>query len=98
MCVYASATQLALEQKQGVSNLELMCEELLEEERAKELKREQKRQKRKKKRAKQTPSELETCIETIKADLTWKVRTAKQSLLKKTYLDCFVSPFRYMFL
>lgn len=37
--------------KQGVSNLELMCEELLEEERVKEQRREQKRQKRKKKKA-----------------------------------------------
>ena len=44
--------QMALEKKQGVSNLELMYEELLEEERAKEQRREQKRQKRKKKKAK----------------------------------------------
>lgn len=43
---------MALEKKQGVSNLELMYEELLEEERAKEQRREQKRQKRKKKKAK----------------------------------------------
>lgn len=41
-----------MERKQGISNLELICEELLEEERAKEQKREQKRQKRKKKKAK----------------------------------------------
>lgn len=44
--------EAALERKQGVSNLELMCEEILEEERAKEQRREQKRQKRKKKKAK----------------------------------------------
>ena len=44
--------EMALEKKQGVSNLELMYEELLEEERAKEQRREQKRQKRKKKKAK----------------------------------------------
>jgi hypothetical protein len=43
---------MAMERKQGISNLELICEELLEEERAKEQKREQKRQKRKKKKAK----------------------------------------------
>jgi hypothetical protein len=49
--------QVALEKKQGISNLELMCEELLAEERAKEQKREQKRQKRKKKKNKGGPVE-----------------------------------------
>ena len=44
--------QLALEKKQGISNLELMCEELQQEERAKELRREHKRQKRRKKKNK----------------------------------------------
>ena len=43
---------MALEKKQGVSNLELMYEEIMEEERVKEQRREQKRQKRKKKKAK----------------------------------------------
>ena len=43
---------MALERKQGVSNLELMCKELLEEERVKEQRQEKKRQKKKKKRAK----------------------------------------------
>ena len=43
---------MELERKQGVSNLELMCEELLEEERVREQKRELKREKRKKRRAK----------------------------------------------
>jgi len=43
---------MALERKQGVSNLELMCEELLEEERAKEHRQEKKRQKKKKKKGK----------------------------------------------
>ncbi|KAL3856777.1 hypothetical protein ACJMK2_011495 [Sinanodonta woodiana] len=47
--------EMALERKQGVSNLELLCEELLEEERVKEHRREQKRQKRKKKKAKSGP-------------------------------------------
>ncbi|XP_074640897.1 gametogenetin-binding protein 2-like isoform X2 [Tubulanus polymorphus] len=42
--------EITLEKKQGISNLELVCEELLEEERVKEQKREQKRQKRRKKR------------------------------------------------
>lgn len=44
--------EMALERKQGVSNLELMCEELLEEERVKEQQKEKKRQRRKKKKAK----------------------------------------------
>ncbi|KAK6183762.1 hypothetical protein SNE40_002442 [Patella caerulea] len=44
--------EVALECKQGVSNLELVCEEFLEEERAKEEKKLQKRQKRKKKKGK----------------------------------------------
>lgn len=44
--------QMALERKQGVSNLELMCEELLEEERAREQRQEKKRQRKKKKKAK----------------------------------------------
>lgn len=44
--------EMALERKQGVSNLELMCKELLEEERVKEQRQEKKRQKKKKKRAK----------------------------------------------
>lgn len=43
---------MALEKKQGVSNLELMCEELLEEERAREQRQEKKRQRKKKKKAK----------------------------------------------
>ena len=47
---------MACERKQGISNLELMCQELLQEEQAKELKREQKRQKRKKKKTKQKQS------------------------------------------
>ncbi|OWF44311.1 gametogenetin-binding protein 2-like [Mizuhopecten yessoensis] len=57
--------EMALERKQGISNLELMCEEILEEERAKEQKREQKRQKRKKKKAKsnQLVLEKENCAE-----------------------------------
>ena len=42
--------QVAVERKQGISNLELMCEELLEEERVKKQKMEQKRQKKKKKK------------------------------------------------
>ena len=41
-----------MERKQGVSNLELMCEELKEEERAKEQRQEKKRQKKKRKKAK----------------------------------------------
>ena len=41
-----------MERKQGVSNLELMCEELEEEERAKEQRQEKKRQKKKRKKAK----------------------------------------------
>lgn len=44
--------EIALEQKQGVSNLELMCEALLEEERVKEERQEKKRQKKKRKKAK----------------------------------------------
>lgn len=55
---------MAMERKQGISNLELICEELLEEERVKEQKREQKRQKRKKKKAKSSqivdPAETQT--------------------------------------
>ena len=43
---------MAMERKQGISNLELICEELLEEERVKEQRKENKRQKRKKKKAK----------------------------------------------
>ena len=43
---------MELERKQGISQLELMCLQLLEEEQAQEQKREQKRQKRKKKKSK----------------------------------------------
>ncbi|WAR02768.1 GGNB2-like protein [Mya arenaria] len=50
--------EMALERKQGVSNLELMCEELLEEERAREHRQEKKRQRRKKKKAKSGQLEL----------------------------------------
>ena len=45
---------MALERKQGVSNLELTCRELLEEEQAKEQRRVQKRQKKKKKKTTKT--------------------------------------------
>ncbi|XP_064653255.1 gametogenetin-binding protein 2-like isoform X2 [Lineus longissimus] len=55
--------EVALEKKQGKSNLELMCEELLAEEIAKEQKREQKRQKRKKKKNKGGPVENGWCPE-----------------------------------
>ena len=51
-CFPLSALQLALERKQGVSNLELMCRELLEEEQAKEQRLQHKRQKRRKKKNK----------------------------------------------
>ena len=58
--------QLALEKKQGISNLELMCEELQEEERVMEMRRENKRQKRRKKKnkLKQAVDELdkENCM------------------------------------
>ncbi|KAK7488218.1 hypothetical protein BaRGS_00020525 [Batillaria attramentaria] len=43
--------ECAVEHKQGMSNLERMCEELLEEERAKEQRRELKRQKKKRRKA-----------------------------------------------
>jgi len=49
--------EVALEKKQGISNLELMCQELLEEEQAREMKREQKRQKKKKKKNKNKPEQ-----------------------------------------
>ncbi|XP_052245499.1 gametogenetin-binding protein 2-like isoform X2 [Dreissena polymorpha] len=44
--------EMAMEKKQGVSNLELMCEKLQEEDRVKEQRQEKKRQKKKKKKAK----------------------------------------------
>lgn len=50
-----------MEKKQGVSNLELMCEELLEEERAREQRQEKKRQRKKKKKAKSNQLNLEDC-------------------------------------
>lgn len=54
--------KVALERKQGISNLELICKELLEEEQAKEQRREQKRQKRKKKKGTSKASdETEEC-------------------------------------
>lgn len=67
-----------MERKQGISNLELICEELLEEERAKEQKREQKRQKRKKKKAKSAqivdPTERQ-CEETsVQCEVSAKFR------------------------
>lgn len=43
--------ECAVEHKQGMSNLERMCEELLEEERAKEQRRQLKRQKKKRRKA-----------------------------------------------
>lgn len=43
--------ECAVEHKQGMSNLERMCEELLEEERAKEQRRELKKQKKKRRKA-----------------------------------------------
>lgn len=43
--------ECAVEQKQGVSNLERMCEEMAEEERIREQRKEQKRQKKKRKKA-----------------------------------------------
>ena len=44
--------QMALEEKQGASNLELLCEELEEKEKRQEEKKELKRQKRRQKKAK----------------------------------------------
>ena len=43
--------QCAVERKQGVTNLERMCEEIEEEERIKEQRKELKRQKKKRKKA-----------------------------------------------
>jgi hypothetical protein len=43
---------VALEKKQGISNLELMCQELLNEEMAKQQKKELKKQKKKRKKNK----------------------------------------------
>lgn len=51
--------QVALEKKQGISNLELMCQELLNEEIVKQQKREQKRQKKKKKKTTTTVKALD---------------------------------------
>jgi len=51
--------ELALERKQGVSNLELMCQELLEEEAAQEVRREQKRQKKRGKKKASKASKTE---------------------------------------
>lgn len=70
---------MALEKKQGVSNLELMYEELLEEERAKEQRREQKRQKRKKKKAKSQIAEKENIAipndnDNLKCEVGYKSR------------------------
>ncbi|ESP04183.1 hypothetical protein LOTGIDRAFT_136639 [Lottia gigantea] len=53
--------EVALECKQGISNLELVCEEFLEEERVKNEKKQQKKQKRKKKKGKVQPAEKENC-------------------------------------
>ena len=65
---------MALEQKQGISNLELICQELLEEEQAKEQRRQQKRQKRKKKKgSKPMPNQeedLENYMEKDKENCT----------------------------
>ena len=64
--ILSVVVQLALEKKQGISNLELMCEELQEEERVMEMRRENKRQKRRKKKnkLKQAVDELdkENCM------------------------------------
>ena len=51
---------MALENKRGISNLELLCEELLQEEQAKEQRREQKREKKKKKKNKKVPVKVGT--------------------------------------
>ena len=48
--------QMALEEKQGASNLELLCEELEEKEKRQEEKKELKRQKRRQKKAKTSAS------------------------------------------
>ncbi|XP_013401216.1 gametogenetin-binding protein 2 [Lingula anatina] len=53
--------EVALERKQGITNLELMCQELLEEEQAKEIKKEHKRQKKKKKKTNKGISNKENC-------------------------------------
>ncbi|XP_060075990.1 gametogenetin-binding protein 2-like [Ylistrum balloti] len=73
--------EMALERKQGISNLELMCEEILEEERAKEQKREQKRQKRKKKKAKsnQLVLEKENCAEDVEEETHCEVCSSSET-------------------
>uniref|UniRef100_K1S3Z7 Gametogenetin-binding protein 2 n=1 Tax=Magallana gigas TaxID=29159 RepID=K1S3Z7_MAGGI len=81
--------EMAMERKQGISNLELICEELLEEERAKEQKREQKRQKRKKKKAKSAqivdPTERQ-CEETsVQCECD---KTQSNGNDKKTHKSC----------
>lgn len=52
--------QMALEEKQGASNLELLCEELEEKDRRQEEKKELKRQKRRQKKAKSSGSSSTT--------------------------------------
>ncbi|RUS82414.1 hypothetical protein EGW08_009866 [Elysia chlorotica] len=54
--------QMALEEKQGASNLELLCEELLEKEKRQEEKKELKRQKRRLKKAKVTANNSTSAV------------------------------------
>ena len=59
-----STTQVAVEEKQGISRLEQVVEEISEAERAKELKREQKRLKKKAKRKEKCKCHSQIPLET----------------------------------
>uniref|UniRef100_A0A0B7BFE8 Gametogenetin-binding protein 2 n=1 Tax=Arion vulgaris TaxID=1028688 RepID=A0A0B7BFE8_9EUPU len=64
--------QTALEEKQGASNLELLCEELREKEKKQEVKKEIKRQKKKQKKAKAqvcTSDNSKSCPEMLGAEV-----------------------------
>lgn len=80
---------MELERKQGVSNLELMCEELLEEERLREQKRELKREKRKKRRAKIQLSEVDSPPLTKQISSECKVRAYFLLVLYKKYIEIY---------
>ena len=89
--------QVAMETKQGRSNLELVCEELLQEEQAKEQKREMKRQKKKKKKNNNkasTPPPDKKASSTSSSPLTTKPNgvspAAPQSPEKESKVSCFV--------
>lgn len=82
-CLAFSPSQVAVEEKQGISRLEQVVEEISEAERAKELRREQKRLKKKARRKEKCKCDTHLTISTTNNELKTEDTTKNEDELEE---------------